>query len=308
MKFKLFTLALVSFVMLSAVSSSYAQSKKMKKRIAVFVFKDKTDKRYHWWNHKGVGEGMTDMLTTSLVKDGNYTVIERSEIDRIMKEQALGASGAVSEASAAKIGQLLGVEFAVIGAVTEFGYTKSKKGGRIGGIGLGVSKQKSVVAIDCRFVNTSTGEIIAAEHVRKQKSKKGVTVDTRLVDYKSQSDFDESLVGKATNEAITDLVSAIGKYTTSMKWQAKVIMEKGGKVYINSGKIDGVKAGETFEVYRAGEELIDPDTGISLGSTETKVGTIKVANPTIGNGKASICTIVSGESFKKGDVVKEIKE
>ena len=47
---------------------------RVKKRIAVFLFADKTDKSWRWWNNKGVGQGVSDMLTTALVKTGNYRV------------------------------------------------------------------------------------------------------------------------------------------------------------------------------------------------------------------------------------------
>lgn len=65
---------------------------------------------------------MADMLVTSLVKSGRYRVIERQEIEKIINEQQLGQSGMVTAQSAAKVSQLLGVEIAIIGNVTEFGH------------------------------------------------------------------------------------------------------------------------------------------------------------------------------------------
>ena len=77
-------------------ADSKDQKKRTKKRVAVFIFDDKTDKSWPWWNNKGVGEGIAEMLTTALVKTGNYRVIERRELDQILKEQDLGASGIVT--------------------------------------------------------------------------------------------------------------------------------------------------------------------------------------------------------------------
>jgi len=96
-----------------------------KKRVAVFAFEDKTDHRWHWWTGQPVGEGMADMLTTELVKSGKYQVIERQAIEKIMQEQQLGQTGMVTPQSAAQVGQLLGVELAIIGSVTEFGHKQS---------------------------------------------------------------------------------------------------------------------------------------------------------------------------------------
>ncbi|MFQ5825310.1 MAG: CsgG/HfaB family protein [bacterium] len=290
-------------------SQTYARGnddkkKRFKKRVAVFTFEDKTDHRYYWWNRKSVGEGMSDMLMTALVKSGNYRVIERQELDQILKEQKLGASGIITEQSATEMGKLLGVELAVMGSVSEFGYKKSDVGGRIKGFGLGIQKQSAVVGVDCRLVNTTTGEIIASEGVRKEKSAKGIKIDTDKIDFKSQKDFDQSLVGKAARDAINTVVKMIDKNVKNIPWQAKVIMVKGEMVYINSGSTSGVENGDLFFIYQKGEELIDPDTGLSLGSIDTKIGEIKVINANIGEGKASQCSIINGSGFKKGDFVR----
>ncbi|WP_421919595.1 CsgG/HfaB family protein [Marinifilum sp.] len=281
-----------------------AQQPQIKKRIAVFVFEDKTDKSWRWWNNKGVGDGVSDMLTTALVKSGNYRVMERAEIDRILNEQDFGQSGRVTQQSAAKIGQVLGVEIAVIGSVSEFGYKKGETGGAIRGLGIGVSNQQAVVGVDVRMVNTNTGEIITAENVRKKKSAKGLKLRTNKLNFRDRKDFDESLVGKAAREAIEDVVSMIDNNANNIPWQAKVITEKGGIVFINSGKADGLKVGDVFAVYSKGEDLIDPDTGISLGSVDSKIGEIKITDASIGNGKASKCSILNGSGFTKGNFVR----
>ncbi len=306
---KMIRILLCVFLILSASSVLQAvakndQQKRIKKRVAVFIFDDKTDKSYRWWNRKGVGEGVSDMLITELVKTGNYRVIERQELEQIIKEQKLAASGLVTPESAAQLGKVLGVELAVLGAVTEFGYKKSETGGRIKSFGLGVQSQSATIALDCRMVNTSTAEIVCAENVRKEKSSKGIKIDTRKIDFKSQKDFDGSLVGKAAREAVQGVIKMIDKNAPQIPWQAKVVTEKNGVVYINAGSISGVQSGDKFVVYQKGEELIDPDTGISLGSIDTKIGEIQVTNANVGQGKASQCSIISGSGFKKGDFVR----
>lgn len=279
--------------------------KEFKKRVAVFVFEDKTDHRVRWWTGQPVGEGMADMLVTELVKSGKYSVIERQELNKIMAEQNLGQSGAVTAQTAAEIGKLLGVELAIFGSVTEFGYAESNTGGRLKtqGIGLGIKSTTATIATDVRFVNTTTGEIVLAESVRREKSKKGLSVDTKQFNFDNQNKFDDSIVGKATREAIEDIVVLLNKEAPKIPWQAKIV--KGdGPIFINSGSEAGIDVGDIFVVYRAGEELVDPDTGLSLGSTEEKIGIIKVTNNNIGNGKASQCEIVQGSGFDRGDLVR----
>jgi len=299
-----FVVLVLTVLLLVNSVAIFAQAKK---RVAVFDFEDKTEHRWRWWNGQPVGHGMADMLTTELVKSGKYQVIERQAIAKIMQEQRLGQSGAITSQSAAEVGKLLGVELAIIGSVTEFGYKKSNVGGFLKkkGLGLGIQTASASVGIDIRFINTNTGEILAADNVRKEKSKKGLKVDTRQFSFKNKNAFDESLVGKATREAIKEIMNKIDSQMQSMPWEAKIIKLAGNTVYINVGAEAGVNVGDVYAVYSKGEELIDPDTGLSLGAEETKVGEIEVTTNNIGNGKASKCIIKSGSGFKQGDLVRQ---
>jgi len=285
---------------LLVVTNSFSQ---LKKRIAVFTFEDKSSHGWRWWDGKPPGDGMADMLTTTLVKSGKYIVIERQAIAKMIQEQKLGQTGLVTAQSASQVGKLLGVELAVVGAVTEFGHAKGGTGGRIKGIGIGVKKQQATVAVDVRFVNTTTGEILAAENVRKEKSKSGLSISTSQFNFNNRNDFDNSLVGKATREAVDAIVDLIDAQMKQLPWEGKVILVRGNTVFIKPGSDAGVKVGDIFSIYSKGEELVDPDTGLSLGSVETKVGSIEVTSIVTG-GKAAQASIKMGGGFKKGDLVR----
>lgn len=293
-----------------ALSASVADMRALaqkKTRVAVFTFQDKTDHRWHWWTGQPVGDGMADMLITALVKTGRYRVMERTEIDQILKEQSLGMSGITTPESAARAGKALGVELAVIGAVTEFGYKKQSTGGALKklGVGASVSKQSATVGIDVRLVNTSSGEILGAENVRKEKSKMGGSFDNEDIRFDSEAQFDETLVGKATRDAVETIVTLLDQQSGIVAGY-KIISVTGSKIIINGGAEDGLKVGSRFLVFRTGEELIDPDTGESLGAEETQVGEMEVVdNNTGGKGKASTCRIVSGNDFLKGDTARQ---
>jgi len=74
-------------------------------------------------------------------------------------------------------------------------------------------------------------------------------------------------------------------------------------VFLKPGSEAGVKSGMKFWVYRPGEELIDPDTGISLGSEEMKIGQVEVISDVAG-GKACKAIVKSGSNFMTGDLVR----
>lgn len=273
----------------------------LKKRIAVVDFEDRSG-----WGHN-IGTGLADMLVTQLVKSGKFMVVERQELAKVLEEQGLGMSGAVTPQSAAKVGQLLGVELMVMGSVSEFGEKKSGIGGGIGkiGIGAGLSKQQARAVVDIRLVNTSTGEIVTAESAEGEEGgTKLDNISVESIDFGNPTYWDETLLGKASRKAIDKCVGYITKAMEKIPWEGKIIkVNDDGTVYMKPGSAGGVTAGMEFVVYSKGEEIIDPDTGLALGSEEKMIGKIKVAQD-LAEGKACKAIITSGMGLKTGDVVR----
>jgi len=139
-----------------------------KARIAVAQFKDKTGKG--WWTGQ-LGDGMADMLATSLFNTNRYIVLERHILGDVLAEQDLGASGRVKKQTAAPIGQIEGAELLITGAVTEFEPGTSGVGGDLGGTvgkvfgGVLGGIRKAHIAIDVRVVDTRTSRLVAATSV-----------------------------------------------------------------------------------------------------------------------------------------------
>ena len=263
------------------------------KRVAVINFEDKSG-----YGHN-IGNGIADMLVTSLVESKKFMVIERAELEAILKEQGLGMSGAVTPQSAAKVGQLLGVEMMVTGSISEFGEKKGSVGGglgRLGGLKLGVSKKAARVAVDIRLVNVNTGEIAMAKSaVGEDKSTGFSKVGVADIDFHNASTWDNTQLGKASRKAIEECVEYISDAMKDIPWEGKIILVKDNVIYLKPGSAGGVESGMEFSVFRPGEELIDPDTGLSLGSEEKKIGTIQVTADVPG-GKACKAIIKTGYS------------
>ena len=273
----------------------------LKKMVAIVDFEDKTDRSRWQWRGPDPGQGMSDMLTTALVQSGEFRVIEREQLHHVLSEQDFGQSGRVTEQTAPQLGKLLGVAAVVYGSVSEFGYMSSDTGGKIPGIGGGISKTTARVSIDVRMIDTTTGEITLAETADSEKSQMGLKVSTEDFSFGHKGKFDETLVGKATREAIDDLVDKISDTLEAVPWTGRVVKAGGPKIYLNAGEDAGMATGMEFNVYRMGEELIDPVTGLSLGAEEEIVGRIRATEI---KEKYSICEVVSGAGFEAGDMVR----
>jgi hypothetical protein len=67
---------------------------------------------------------LTDALRSELGKSGKYQVMERSQMDEILKEQGFQRSGACDEASCAiEMGKILAVNYMVMGTIGMVGKT-----------------------------------------------------------------------------------------------------------------------------------------------------------------------------------------
>ena len=64
------------------------------------------------------GKTISDKIITSLVKNGHYSVVNRSMLDKILNEQKLSMSGIVTDDNVTKIGEMLGVDAVIIGTVS----------------------------------------------------------------------------------------------------------------------------------------------------------------------------------------------
>lgn len=270
----------------------------LKKRVAVINFEDRSG-----YGHN-IGQGVADMLVTSLVESEKFIVIERAELDQILKEQGLGQTGLVTPQSAAKVGQLLGVQRIITGSITEFGSKQNKVGGGFGGFNLGVSTTTARVVVDIRIINVNTGEIVTAKSAEGEDSSTGLdNVGLEDIDFHNSSTWDNTQLGIASREAINECVEYITDDMSGLSWEGKIISVSGETIYMKPGSKGGVQPGMVFSIYRAGEALIDPDTGISLGSEESKIGEIQYTGD-VADGKAGKAIAKSGTGFQIGDLVR----
>ncbi len=151
--------------------------------LGVAEFKNETQAR--WWARE-VGWELSSMLANELAAIDAFTVVERTNLEAVMSEQDLGASGRVRPDTAAQIGQLTGAEYIVLGTVTAYSEEAGRTGGgvnvplSIGGrstnIGIGGSRAQAYVAVDIRVVNANTGEISHVRTIEGRTSDRGINL------------------------------------------------------------------------------------------------------------------------------------
>jgi hypothetical protein len=217
------------------------------------------------------------MLTSELFKTGRFIMVERAALADIVKEQELGQTGLVRGGTAAKVGELLGAQLLVTGAVTEFESQSSGGGGGIGyaGFNLRLQMSNAHVGVDIRLVDSSTGQILKSQYASGTAKTTGIGFGANVEGVQFGSDaFQKTPLGEATREAIFKAVLFIISEMENLPWTGRVVQVKGGDVYLNAGSNVNLRPGLVLAAYAKGEDLIDPATGLSLGSQDTRVGTI----------------------------------
>jgi len=279
-----------------------------KKRLAVVKFEDKSGAS--WYSAGDIGEGMSDMITTDLFKSGNFVMVERNAMENVMEEQKLGQTGLVTAGSAAKIGKLLGANAILVGSVTEFGPKKSEI--EAGGWGtskltkglisnVGLETQTVRVVVDIRLIDTTTGEIILAETASAEKKSRNINFSSwELPSFKmGGADFDGTLIGKATREAINNVVAKVSGTMKDVKWSGYVLKVEGQNVIINAGTETGIEKGMQMTVRGAAEEIEDAEGRIFIVPGDD-IAEIEITTPL---DKISRAKIISGSGVEKDSQV-----
>ena len=148
--------------LLAVVAVGVAGAASDKPRIAVLEFKNKADNQ--WWYHGGA-EAAQDVFVTELVKSGKFRVIDREQLAALMQEKNLSLGGDIDPNTAIKAGKLLGCQYFLTGAVTEYGSTTTEAHGGFG-VGFSGGKKTFSAAMNARIIDTSTGEIVWADEAR----------------------------------------------------------------------------------------------------------------------------------------------
>lgn len=272
--------------------SDVSDYKGPKLRVGVVNFLNKTPSKV-----LGIGEAAADILGTILQKTGRFIVIPQQDLESILSQQRMGATGAINPDTAAKMGQILGLNAIVTGAITA--YSEAEEGQDY----LVYKKKKQIarVTVDYRIVDTTTGVQLLADSGAGiyEKSQGGA------LGLGAKAGYDPDLRDGALRDALTKAMVNMMKQLESQPWKGKVAKVAGNKIYINAGKKTGLKVGDKLDVYKVGEDIIDPDTHQKLGTTEDKVGQAIIQQNDIGDkADMSVAVTTSGMGFKQGDVVK----
>lgn len=291
----------VLFLMVAGMTAFLASGALGETRVAVADFRN---------NAEGVNDAVrlaiTDMLVTELGKTPGVSVLERSRLEAIAKEQRLAASGLVEESTAVQVGRLAGVQMIITGSITEFASTKS--GGviplPIGGFGgLALGQEKAVVTLDVRTIDAETGRVV---RTFRQRGEADRDMGGIVTSYGGFGQYEGGgILGSAAYDCVIKVVGQIRKDLQMMGLGSShhVVDVKGKEaVIIDAGAMNAnVNPNTLFEVYGQGEAILGIG-GEVLGVDKYSYALLQCFDV---KAQYSICRIVKGSSsnIQRGDMV-----
>ena len=261
--------------------------------VAIMTFENKTPGKV-----LGIGEAATDILRIIVKKSGlepiSLTEGEMKEQERLI---TLQQTGAVKTGKKSASEGFESIDFRVSGAVTS--YSEVEEGAEYL---IGQSKtQVARVQVDYALVDIATGKSLVADSGMGEYRKKTGTV----LGIGSKSTADVGLREGALRDALTKAMTKMTEKLNALPFQSRVLMVDGDSIIIRAGSKSKLQNGTVFGVYRQGQDLIDPETGRSLGKREKQVGEIVLTSHQ--NENVSEARIKTGSGFQTGDVVRTVK-
>ena len=256
------------------------QQRVLKRKVAIARFSDETKRATSFLvNSDGskLGKQASDILAARLTESGKFIMFERSDLDKVINEQAYANLEA----------QKIGTDYLIVGSVSEFG--------RANGSDVGVFSRNKIqtasATVNIRLIDTHTGQIIFSQEGKGEARSEASTV----MGVGSQAGYDATLDDKAISAAISKVTSKLMENLLEKPWQAFLIKGDGNQLFLTGGPSQGIKTGDRFKVVKRGSTIKNPQTGMLVELPGTQVAAIKVvASVGQGDNELSVCELESG--------------
>jgi curli biogenesis system outer membrane secretion channel CsgG len=238
---------------------------------------------------------ITDVFTRELVQSKALAIIERTQLQKIGEEQRFEQSALVEQSTAVEVGKIAGVQYILLGAVTQL--DKKASGAAVYGV-VFASDQVSVT-IDMRIIDVATAEVRMA--LRAEGTSKNDTVGFLSGNISVLSGQFSGGEASAVADAVATLAHNVRAALGSES--SHVIAANGDDIVLD---VTAPREGILYLVYSDGKSLTDM-SGNLIGMEKVPIAVIKVRDVNSGHSVASV--VPNGGSkrlVQRGDKVEPI--
>jgi curli biogenesis system outer membrane secretion channel CsgG len=243
--------------------------------VAVFKFENKAGSPMKW----DLGTGMADVMVTGLMDTERFTVVEREDLNAILKELDLQNRGRTRPEGKVPSQRLINVQYLIKGTVTDFSHI-SRGGIRVSTSSTGVRGRAAtaLVSMVITVIDVESGEILVSTTKSSRVRARGIDLNAAYegISFGGQA-FYRTPLGRATRSAIDDAIEEVVDTIGSQPWRPAIIDIDDDRVVLNGGRDRRVKPGHLYQVMQPGERIFDTETGNYLGTTPGEgIGLVEV--------------------------------
>lgn len=232
-----------------------------------------------------MSQALDGQLISALQQTRKFTLLARSDADALIEENA--ASGSTFDFGKSDLTLVVTIDdfqdFIQTATFASIGKTATKRVIRF-----------SAVA---KIYETSTNRLVETANFQEQN----LDTEEQLANAPSSGgQLSDGLLVALTRR----MSEQIAERVADVAYPARILAKTGKIVTINRGDGTGIAAGQLWEVFALGEDLIDPDTGVSLGREEMSVGRVRIQRVTPRTAQGEI----SGEDLgiDRGAIVRRV--
>jgi curli biogenesis system outer membrane secretion channel CsgG len=221
----------------------------------------------------GQSRTLTQMMLTAIAASQKFRVIERGQMDVLAQEQQRGRSGQVTTRNGGQTGGFQGADYLIYGTITSL--SVSKKSDLAASLGLAL-----VSGENARPQNCYSGEVTLSLDIRITDGSSGQIRYVKRIDEKKKAGTicGEGVPQVNAAELLRSAADKVAAGLVTTVYPIKVANALGdGTLTLNYGE-GTLKVGDYVTVFRAGEAVLDPDTGKAIGFSEERLGIAQVTD------------------------------
>lgn len=252
------SLLLVSLTLALAYPASAQGEKTIKRKVAIGRFSNETQYGkgiFYDKDNDPMRKQALDILSSKLAASGKFILLERDDLDVLVSEAGSGMNK-------------IGADYIILGSITEFG-RKNQGEEKI----FSSTKTQIVEAgVSLRLVEANTGLIIYSDEAKGFAE----TTSKQTLGIGGSAGYDATLSDKAISSALSQLVENIINKCMDKPWRAYILAIEDGSYIVSGGASQGISVNDSFNVYKKGRSVINPQTGLKIELPGTKIGTVTV--------------------------------
>lgn len=261
-----------------------------RKRMIVLPFLDPSEKRPEELRNKARAAFILDLNRT-----GEIIALDSRDLKLDLSKMMSGDQYKLNEI--AKQAQTLGANAVLEGRILDI---RIKRKADNVGIVRHLATEFEVVA-QVRVVTGRTGKEVFNTVKTVTVEEQGVRVAERVETDKFLAN-NPDMIQMIVKDAFLDFTPQILAALEKVSWEGRIAAINGDRIYLNVGRISGLRVGDLLKVTENGDDVFDPESGSHIGRVPGRLkGTLEIVSY-FGN-DGSIAVIHSGSGFRENDRV-----